>query len=192
VPALAETEKSLHSNLSISKNSIMKKILFSIAVLSAFVLAGNGTFAQKKNQLEGVWKVVEVTVPSATTGKDTTITTPQPGLLIFTKSYYSIIAIRRGDARIASAPAQDPQHLTDAEKIARFTEWNPLLANSGTYEIKGSTIQRHPIVAKSVDVMSRQEPLSDDFTLEGANTLRIVSAADLAGIRPKVKLIRLE
>ena len=170
----------------------MKKILFFTALLSACLLAANTAFAQKKNQLEGVWKIVEVIVPSQSAGKDTTISTPQPGVLIFTKGYYSIIAIQSGRARTAAEAPKDPQNLTDAEKIARFTEWIPFVANSGTYEIKESTILRHPIVAKSVDVMNRQDPLADDFSLEGANTLRIIPAADRAGIRPKVKLIRLE
>jgi len=170
----------------------MKKFLFFIAVLSAFLLIAEPAFAQKKNQLEGVWKIVEVIVPSQSTGKDTTISTPQPGVLILTKGYYSIIAIQSGRPRTAAEAPKDPQNLTDAEKIARFTEWSPLVANSGTYEIKGSTILRHPMVAKTVDVMNRQDPLADDFSLEGANTLRIIPAADRAGIRPKVKLTRLE
>lgn len=170
----------------------MKKILFAIAVLPAFLLAANAAFAQKKNQLEGVWKVVEVIVPSQNSGKDTIISTPQPGVVIFTKSYYSIIVIQSGQSRTAAGQPKDAQHLTDAEKIARYSEWSPLVANSGTYEIVGSTIHRHPIVAKTVDVMNNQNPTPDDFTLEGTNTLRITPAADRAGIRPKVKLTRLE
>lgn len=169
----------------------MKKILFFIAVLTAFLLAAKPASAQKKNQLEGVWKVVEVVVPSQS-GKDTIINTPQPGLLILTKGYYSVIVIQGGSPRTAAEPAKDAQNLTDAEKIARFTEWSPLVANSGTYEIKGSTILRHPIVAKSVATMNRQDPVADDFVMEGTNTLRIIPAADRAGIRPKVKLTRVE
>ncbi|TMI79927.1 MAG: lipocalin-like domain-containing protein [Bacteroidetes bacterium] len=170
----------------------MKKFLFFIAALSAFLLTAKPAFAQKKNQLEGVWKVVEVIVHSQSTGKDTTISTPQPGIVIITKGYYSIVVIQSGTPRTAAEAAKDPQNLTDAEKIARFTEWSSFVANSGTYEIKGSTMLRHPVVAKSVDVMNRQDPLADDFTLEGNSTLRIIPAADRAGIRPKVKLVRLE
>ncbi len=170
----------------------MKKILLFTALLSACLLAANTAFAQKRNQLEGVWKIVEVIVPSQNTGKDTTISTPQPGVWIFTKGYYSIVVIRSGRPRTAAEAPKDPQNLTDAEKIARFTEWSPFVANSGTYEIKGSTVVRHPIVAKSVNVMNRQDPFTDDFTLEGTSTLRIIAAADSAGIRPKVKLTRLE
>src|SRR5215467_9238417 len=124
----------------------MKKILFFIAVVFTLLLLGIAVSAQKKNQLEGVWKVVEVIVPSSTTGKDTTITAPQPGVLIITKGYYSMVVIQSGTPRIAPEDAKDPQNLTDAEKIARFTEWSPFVANSGTYENKGSTILRHPIV----------------------------------------------
>jgi len=170
----------------------MKKIMFLHAAATCLILTTKIAYAQKKNQLEGVWKVAEVIVPSQTTGKDTTITTPQPGLFIITKGYYIIVAIQRGQPRTAVEPAKDPENLTDAEKIARYAEWSAFVANSGTYEIKGSTILRHPFVAKSVDVMNRQEPLADDFTLEGSNTLRIIPAADRAGIRPKVKLIRVE
>ncbi|HET9826373.1 MAG TPA: lipocalin-like domain-containing protein [Chitinophagaceae bacterium] len=170
----------------------MKKILFFTALLSAPLLAANLVLAQKKNQLEGVWRVVEVIVPGQNSGKDTTISTPQPGIVIFTKNYYSIVVIQSAQPRTAADQPKDAQNLTDAEKIARFTEWSPLVANSGTYEIKGSTILRHPIVAKSVAVMNNQNPLADDFTLEGTSTLRITPAADRAGIRPKVKLTRLE
>src|SRR5215203_1004753 len=132
----------------------MKKNLFFITTLFTFLLAANVAFAQKKNQLEGVWKIVEAIVPHAdSAGKDymTTDSNPQPSLIIFTKGYYSIIAIEGGQTRVAVEPAKDPQNLTDAEKITRFTHWSPIHANSGTYENKGSMLIRHPIVAKNLN-----------------------------------------
>jgi len=98
------------------KHSIMRKILFLITVSTTFLLAAKSAFAQKKNQLEGVWKIVEVVVPSQSTGKDTTISTPQPGVLILTKGYYSIIAIQSGRPRSAPEQPKDAQNLTDAER----------------------------------------------------------------------------
>lgn len=173
----------------------MKKNFF---VTTGFILlfSTNTAFAQKKNQLEGVWKAVEVIVPSAIAVnppmRDTTISNPQPALVIFTKGYYSVLGVQTTQPRVVSEPPKDPNNLTDAEKIARFTEWSPVVANSGTYEIKGSTIIRHPIVAKSADVMNSQTPITDEFKLEDANILRLNPAGNRAGIRPKVKLIRVE
>jgi hypothetical protein len=73
---------------------------------------------QTKTQVEGVWKVVEVQIPSKDPAeKGTTITTPQPGLFIVTKGYYSLVAVRAAQPRAAFAPAKDPENLTDAEKL---------------------------------------------------------------------------
>jgi hypothetical protein len=175
---------------------VMKKNLFLITTGFVFLVSTNTGFAQKKNQLEGVWKVVEVIVPSAIPVnppmKDTTISNPGPALVIFTKGYYSILGLQTTQPRVSSEPPKDPNNLTDAEKIARFTEWSPFVANSGTYEIKGSTVIRHPIVAKSADVMNSQTPLTDEFKLEGANTLRLNPAGNRSGIRPRTKWIRVE
>jgi len=173
----------------------MKSILL-VTTAATLLFTTNTVFAQKKNQLEGVWKVVEVTVPSANPAnsamRDTTISNPQPALVIFTKGYYSVLGVQTSQPRVASEPPKDPNNLTDAEKIARFTEWSPFVANSGTYEIKGSTVIRHQIVSKSADVMNRQTPLTDEFKLEDANTLRLNPAGNRAGIRPRVKLTRVE
>ena len=168
----------------------MKKMLFFTATITVLLLTANTSFAQKKNQLEGVWKVVEVIISSK--DSTSTVSTPQPGLIIFTKGYYSILAVRADKARTAVEPAKDPQNLTDAEKIARYDSWRPFTANSGTYEVKGSTISMHPIVAKNVDVMTRQTPLTDEFKLEGTNTLRVHPIDTSSAPQVRVKLIRVE
>ena len=58
------------------------------------VLSASAAFAQTKSPVEGVWKAAEV-IPasSSTTEKPKPITSPQPGLLIFTKGYYSVVAV---------------------------------------------------------------------------------------------------
>jgi len=84
--------------------------------------------SQTKTPVEGVWKIAEMLVPSKNpTEKGTTMTNPQPGLIIFTKGYYSLLAVRGREPRAAFAPAKDPENLTDAEKIARYEQWSRLL-----------------------------------------------------------------
>jgi hypothetical protein len=173
----------------------MKKILFFITALPAFLLPPNAAFAQTKNKLEGVWKIVEVILPVANpAGKDSTtrISNPQPGLVIFTRGYYSIAAVRGAQPRTAVAQPKDSLRLTDEEKIARFEEWNTFVANSGTYEIKGSMIIRHPIVAKIVSVMTKETPNINEFKLEGNNTLWLNPTPDRLATEPRVKFTRVE
>lgn len=183
----------------------MKRILFAAAMLvAAAPLAiaqttqgapskSDAARGQTKSPVEGVWRIAEVVVPGATPAeKGTTITNPQPSLIIFTRGHYSQLVVRGQQPRGAVAPAKDPQSLTDAEKIARFEEWRPLVANAGTYEVKGSTIIRRATVAKSVEVMTGATPLTSEFKLEGANTLWLTPTGERAATDPRVKLTRLE
>ena len=183
----------------------MKRILFAAAMLVATApLAVSQTTQgtpsqpaaarnQTKSPVEGVWRIVEVVMPGATPAeKGTTITSPQPSLIIFTRGHYSQLVLRGQQPRDAVAPAKDPQNLTDAEKLARFEEWRPLVANAGTYEVKGSTIVRRPIVAKRVEVMTSATPVTSEFKLEGTDTLWLTPTGDRAATDPRVKLTRVE
>ena len=155
------------------------------------VLSASAAFAQTKSPVEGVWKVAEVIPASSSAAeKPTPITNPQPGLLIFTKGYYSVVAVTGRSAR-TSVDAKDPQNLTDAEKLAFYEQWRAFAANSGTYEIKGSSIIRRASVAKNVNVMTRQEPLAVEFKMEGTNTLWLIPPADRPN-DPRVKWTRVE
>ena len=146
--------------------------------LVLFFLSASAAFAQTKSPIGGVWTVAEV-VPASTntTEKPKPITTPQPGLLIFTRGYYSIVIVTGQNPR-APVEAKDRQNLSDAEKIAFYEQWRAFTANTGTYEIKGSTITRRASVAKNAGVMSRQEPLTTEFKMDGPNTLWISPPAD--------------
>jgi len=178
------------------KPRFMKNILIYISAVPAFLLCASTLLAQSKPRLDGVWKITEVVVTFANTaGKDSTITvtSPQPGLIIFTKGYYSIMAVRSGQPRAAVDPPKDPNNLTDAEKIARFTQWRTFTANSGTYEIKGSTIIRHPVVAKNVDVMTQETATTIyEFKLDGDHTLWLSAPRSTTEPGFKSKLTRVE
>lgn len=160
--------------------------------LVSLVAIGNPAVQdQKKTQLEGVWKVAEVVPPASNPNeKPTSITSPQPGLLIFTKGHYSSIAVTGNQPRTAAAPAKDPQNLTDAEKIARYDQWRPFMANAGTYEVKGSTLTMHPTVAKNPDVMGTA--ITWELKPDGANAFWLIPPADRAATSPRIKFTRLE
>ena len=166
----------------------MKRYALTI-VLS--VLCASAAFAQTKSPVEGVWKIAEVIPASSNTAeKPTPITNPQPGLLIFTKGYYSVVLVTGRNARTSVDP-KDPQNLTDAEKLAFYEQWRAFAANSGTYEIKGSTLLRRASVAKNVSAMTRTDPLAVEFKMEGTNTLWLNPPADRPN-DPRVKWTRVE
>jgi hypothetical protein len=138
-----------------------------------------------------VWTVAEVVVPGRNPAeKGTTVTNPQPGLMIFTRGHYSELIVGGQQPRASVAPPKDPQNLTDAEKIARYEQWKPVIATAGTYEVKGSTLLIRPVVAKSVDMMTRETPVELTFKLEGPNTLWLILATSATELR--TKLTRLE
>ena len=183
----------------------MKRILFAAAVLVAAAPLAIAQTApttpsqpaadrgQTKTPVEGVWRIAEVVIPGATPAeKGTTITSPQPSLIIFTRGHYSQLSVRGREARAAAAAPKDPQNLTDAEKLARFEEWRQFVANAGTYEVKGSTIVRRATVAKSVEVMTSATPVTSEFKLEGADTLWLIPTGERAATDARVKLTRVE
>lgn len=178
------------------RKSLAAPAVFLVAsmLLVSLVAASNpAAQGQTKSPVEGVWRVAEVVVPDGGAGeKGTTITSPQPGLVIFTRGHYSQVVVREREPRAAVAPAKDPQKLTDAEKLARYEQWRPFTANAGTYEVKEATLLIRPMVAKNVDVMTREKPLEWTFKMEGTNTLWLIPPADRAATDGRIKLTRLE
>ena len=171
--------------------SLAGLLVVSMLFLGLIASQNSTVQSQTKTQVEGVWKLSEVLVPPKNPAeKGTTITNPQPGLMILTKGYYSLLVVR--EERPAFAPAKDPANLTDAEKIARYEQWRSFTANSGTYEVKGSMLMLHPIVAKSVEVMTRGTPINWELKVEGPNSLWLIPASDRATTEPRLKVTRLE
>ena len=92
--------------------------------------------------LQGVWRVTEATV----TGANPSTMVDPPGIFIFARTHYSMMRATGGAER-ALFKSLNP---ADAEKIAAFNTFN---ANTGTYEVAGSTLTVRPIVAKSPNFM---------------------------------------
>jgi hypothetical protein len=159
------------------------------------LLAITAVVAQRAPSIEGVWKIAQRITPAGnprTGGVAVTQDNPQPNLLIFTQRYYSEMIVMGGQPRPVAAPPANAQQVTDAEKIAFYNQWRPFTANSGTYEVAGSTLVRRPIVAKNVDVMARGNGIPLELRFEDANTVWLIPAGEFATTEPRLKLTRLE
>lgn len=141
------------------------------------------------SSIEGAWKVNERIVTGANAS---TNSTPQPSLYIFTKQHYSIVALAGTTTRPETPASKDPANPTDAEKIALYTHWLPLTANSGTYTFEGTTLTTRPLVAKGQSVMTGPVAVRE-AKIEG-NTLWLVtrSAAGQPASETRLRLTRVE
>ena len=91
----------------------------------------------------GAWRVTEIAEP----GKPP-VTSPQPGLLIVAKQFYSFIRIN-GSKPLPDYPSNDKA--TDAQKVAVF---DALYLNAGPYTATGNTLTTKSMVAKSAFAMA--------------------------------------
>jgi hypothetical protein len=131
-----------------------RSIALVVLAAIASILRGQAAIAHENltaKSLEGVWKVTKVVKAGVTD------THPQPGLLIFSRGYYSATRVTASEPRKQSPAPKNPEKLTDAEKLARYEEWASYAASAGTYEVKGNTIINHNIVAKMVRGMTLTE-----------------------------------
>ncbi len=142
-----------------------RTIVSCMAVLAAMVIVQS---AAAQGKLEGVWKLTEVNLTSPNAR---TITPAESGIWIITKKYVSFVAVTGDKPR----PDLPRENATDAQKVAT---WTPFQANVGSYQIKGTTLTVHPIVAKNPIQSGAFTAL--DFKIEG-NTLLLTPKANKDG-----------
>ncbi len=132
--------------------------------------------AHKAAAIDGVWKVTNVVITGA---NPLTVENPQANLYIFARGHYSAVAVNGDKPRTAAAQGQDPAKFTDAEKLAKYQEWAPIMAQAGTFEVTGGKLIRTPIVAKNVVAMGPEGRSEADIKISG-NTL-VLTAKSPAG-----------
>ena len=127
-----------------------------------------GVGAQSRSLLAGVWKVLEVS--SRVPGAEWTVATPPYlSVYIFTRKHYSyMFAPGVGPRRLF---AGDPNRPSDAEKVAAY---DSIVASSGTYSLKGTTLMMTAILHKNPNEMTG-EPLTYSVEIE-SNRLRMTVA----------------
>lgn len=166
-----------------------RKLFVVVAVLA---LVSVSLIGQSKPSIQGVWRVTERTTtgPTGMTNKN-----PQPALYIFTSKHYSIVSDSSVKPRTPVPFSPANTKLTDAEMLAIYRDWQPVQANSGTYEMKGSTLTVRPLVAKASAVMANKTGLAYEFKLDG-DTLTLIQTIGPTGQKPAnpttIRLARLE
>ena len=160
----------------------MRRLLaISILGLSVIALTGLTGYSQYgqpktgKNPVMGAWKVTEYTNPN-----QPTITSPQPGLYIFSEKYYSAVRIQ-GTKPLPAYPSNDKA--TQADKAQVF---DSLYLNTGAYSVSGNTLTTMPQLTKSAFAMAPGRKTEYTFTISG-NTLTLAQKDG-----PVVKFVRAE
>jgi hypothetical protein len=164
---------------------IRRLVLFTLfALVPGIALAQQGA----ASPIDGVWRITETSI---TGDNPSTDKSPQPSLIIFARGHYSWLSLNGATPRKQRAAPSTPGKPTDAEKIAAYDEWQPFIANAGTYEIKGTAVTRRRLVAKNVSAMAPvAEPVVEQFKLEG-DTLWITSEPPNAqGAQTRFRLTR--
>jgi hypothetical protein len=122
----------------------MRKALIVAVVGGIMAAAASVGFSQGKPSIQGVWRTTSV----VTTGANPTTNTLPGSLVIFTRNHYSVVEMNNARQFPSPPPPKVAGKLTDAEKLARYEDWLPVVAIAGTYEIKGTTLIRRPLVNK--------------------------------------------
>lgn len=131
------------------------RLLFTLVFLATLAAA------QTRTPLTGVWKRTgfQDSGPQARTEAATT-----PGFFIFTGKYYSTLRINDEYSR----PEVDVSKASAAELLQL---WQSVIAQTGTYEIRGTIVTMHPIAAKSPRAMHPDSFIKLSFKLDGDTLL---------------------
>jgi hypothetical protein len=124
--------------------------MLSVILVAALVMPMS---AQSNPPLQGVWRMVELTIPDSPAERRDpfgafsggTHTRLQPELMIFTSRHYS----RTTDTAAQPRPT-DSYKTPGAPTLEELqAEWGPFVANAGTYEVSGAIVTLKAIVAKN-------------------------------------------
>jgi hypothetical protein len=160
----------------------VRAFLTAAAAIGIVASAASVGFGQAKPaaapSIVGVWR----TTSAVTTGANPSSNTKIPAsIVIYTKSHYSIVEMNNPRQKPAPAPPKVAGKLTDAEKLALYEDWLAPTVNSGTYEIKGTTLTRRPLVAKGSPTPPAKTYADAvrELKFEGNNTMiQIAKSAD--------------
>ena len=155
--------------------------LIVLAVAAVSFLALRAAPTTDASAVEGVWKSVHVTITNDEGTQDFENT--QPNLLIFTGSHYATMFV------VGREPRETlPEDPTDEQLLAA---WRRVLANAGTYEVKGNEIHTKVIVAKDPNWTAEQAENTSTFEVDG-DTMVQTFTNDAGTVTFVVKSVRVE
>jgi hypothetical protein len=154
-----------------------------LAVTAVAGLAGFVSF--RAPSIEGVWRTAEVTMGGPNAG---TIVRPEANLDIITAKHYSRVEIH------APGPRPNVADATKATADELRQAWGPVVAEAGSYEMRGNTVTMRPVVAKNPASMAPGVFSTYTYRLAG-DTLWLTPQRDQRGAvanPPTIKLTRVE
>ena len=107
--------------------------------------------------IEGAWTLEEITTVGGP--GEGTVTNPQPSLWVFAGTHYSEMFVSTASEPRALFEGQP----TDAQLLEAY---DTIVANSGIYELQGSTLTQQPMVANHPNFMQGGSK-SYEYRLEG-------------------------
>jgi hypothetical protein len=110
------------------------------AVLTAVTIAWRINTSDTSSVLQGAWIATSWEVEGEM------IPDPQPGLIVFTGTHYSIMFVNQAEPRDRYAG----EEMTDADMVGAYTTFT---ANSGRYELSGNELTTRAFVAKNPNYM---------------------------------------
>jgi len=119
--------------------------------------------------LQGTWSLDEVVF----TAPDAPKWVGPQGLLMIGKTHFTVVHVEPLIPRTPLPPPKIFRMPTDAEKLLAADHWDPVIAISGTYSVKGTSFTLTPTVGKTV-APSGIPPVIAEFSFDGNNTLRTV------------------
>jgi hypothetical protein len=127
-----------------------------LAMLATVTIAWRANTTDPYPTLQGAWVVTGWELEGET------VSDPQPGLIVFTETHYSIMYVNGADPRTQYAG----EEITDAEKVPAY---NTITANSGRYDVSGNELTTRAYVAKDPNYMGSwpENALTYAFRLEG-------------------------
>ena len=136
------------------------------AVLATVTIAWRTYTPDTSSVLQGAWVVTSWEVEGEM------IPDPQPGLIVFTGTHYSMMYVRRAEPRDRYAG----EEMTDAEMVGAY---RTLTANSGRYEVSGNEFTTRAYVAKDPNYMGDWPENAGTYTfrMEG-ETLHLTWPSD--------------
>ena len=128
----------------------MRPLRLALSIVLILFLSADVVPTQSPRSLVGVWKGTT----SVTTGANASANMNRlPNIIIYTRRHYSVLSQDASVPRPPRRPVEPPTdstNLTDAEKIARYELWLPVIATSGQYEFDGTTLTHRPVIAKGI------------------------------------------
>ncbi len=167
-----------HDAVDSVRGKSVKTQLMALAIGFAGLLPAASTHAQ--SSLAGAWQVYEVTVSRGAFAH--TDIDPDLGLLLFSEGHYSLF-VNSGDR--PDVPPGSGALATDELRLAAFASF---IANAGTYEVSGSKLTLHVMLARSPSGLGICPEL--EYRIEGDQLT--TTATTSAGVTTRTTYTRLD